>query len=101
MKVGYERIANAALAVGIASALLFEYAGSLRFLVGGVGATAGIVSIINYLQHQFAIIDRKKKMQTEEAEATQREFIGANSSIQIIENSPIQITQDESNYISN
>jgi hypothetical protein len=48
----YERVTNASFLLAVLSALLFERAGGLRWLVGGFGILAGAVAVIVYFVNQ-------------------------------------------------
>jgi hypothetical protein len=49
----YDRIMNVCIACGVLSALLFEHAGSLRPIVGGLGVLAGAVAVTSYFRNRW------------------------------------------------
>lgn len=69
----YERISTACLLLGIISALLFQHSGSLKWLVGSVGITAGLGAALVYFCNQWQDrsggVDLGKKLGKENAES--------------------------------
>ena len=49
----YDRIMNVCIACGVLSALLFEHAGSLRPIVGGLGILTGAVAVTSYFRNRW------------------------------------------------